>query len=60
MEYSIHKMTNKIFLNNFPASELCIQCIQLTWQEQENLGTKTHLAALPKHYILRLYQSVFE
>jgi len=27
--------------------ELWMYCVPLTWQEQENLGYKAHLAALP-------------
>jgi len=33
---------------NFLLPELWILCAPLTWQEQENFGSKVHLAALPE------------
>jgi len=39
----LSKHTSFIFL----LSELWMYCVPLTWQEQESLGYKTHLAALP-------------
>jgi len=47
LKFGRHKTTNQIPFN-FLLPELWIFCAPLTWQEQENMGRKAYLAALPE------------
>jgi hypothetical protein len=56
-KFGKYKTTNKSFQNHFPfCLDLWMYLIPLTWYEQENLGYKAHVEALPRAlWILHLF-----